>query len=129
MFLPTLEGAEEKFWRLPELVEMLMPFLDVPSTLSLVKACPVALEIIQRKSMWIKLVRRVCPDMGYDVIDEVGYEEDLVNDRREVMNLVQFLMLMENPVPRLLDLLHVICERFPPVDRDDVPLEARKSPN
>lgn len=128
MSLPTLEGAEKKFWRLPELVEMLMPFLDGPSTLSLVKACPVALEIIQRTSMWIKLVRRVCPYMGHDVLDEVEYEEDLVTDRREVMNLVQFLKMMDNPVPRLMDLLHVICERFPPVDRDDVPLEARGPP-
>ena len=129
MSLSTLEGAEKKFWRLPELVEMLIPFLDGPSTLSLVKACPLALEIIQRKSMWIKLVRRVCPYMVYDVLEWVEYEEEVAKDRSAVMNLVQFLKMMENPVPRLLDLLHVICERFPPVDRDDVPLEARKSPS
>ena len=46
MSLPTQEEAEKKFWRMPEMVERLLPFLDAVSTLSLVKALPLALQII-----------------------------------------------------------------------------------
>ena len=44
------------------------------------------------------------------------------------MNLVGILKLMDNPNPRLLDLLHAIMEGFPPIDRDDVPEEVREEP-
>ena len=56
------QEAEKKFWRTPELVDRLITtFLDSKSTLALVKALPLALEVIEGKSSWIKLVRRVCP--------------------------------------------------------------------
>ena len=42
-------------------MESLLLFLDARSTLTLVKVLPLALDIIQMKSMWIKLVKRVCP--------------------------------------------------------------------
>ena len=42
------------------------------------------------------------------------------------MPLVEILKMMEDPNPRLLDLLHVICQRFPPVTREDVPEEAQR---
>ena len=119
-----------KFWRMPELVERLMPFLDGQSTLALVKALPLAFEIIQRKSKWIKLVKRVCPYMTYDLIlDEDGYEEAVAKERSGVMVLVEFLKMMENPNPQLSDLLHAMCENFPPIDRDDVPVEVRGPPD
>ena len=108
------------------MVERLMPFLDAQSTLALVKALPLALEVIQRKFMWIKLVRRVCP---FDTDDGVAeFEETLADDRRKVMPLVEILKMIEDPNLRLLDLLHIICERFPSVDRDDVPVMAPSLP-
>ena len=116
MAMRTQEDAERQFWRMPELVESLMPFLDGQSTLALGKALPLALEVIQRKSMWTKLVRRVCP---YDT-DDSEAEEAVANHRRKVMPLVEILKMMEDPTLLLLDLLHVICERFPSVDREDL---------
>ena len=84
MAMPTQEDAERQFWRTPELVENLMHFLDGQSTLALVKALPLALEVIQRRSMWTKLVRRVCP---YDTDDGESDEEVVANYRSKVMNL------------------------------------------
>ena len=104
-------------------METLMPFLDGQSTLALVKALPLALEVIQRKSMWTKLVRRVCPYGTDDVLGEA--EEAVANYRRKVMPLVQILKMMEDPNPLLLDLLHVICERFPPIDREGLTEDLR----
>ena len=117
MALPRQEDAEMKFWRTPELVERLMPFLDGQSTLALVKALPLALEVILRKSMWIKLVSQVCPYDTDDLLDEAEYEDAVANDRRQVMPLVEILKMVEDPNPLLLALLHVICERFPSGDQ------------
>ena len=118
MAMPTQEDAEKKFWKTPELVERLMPFMDGQSTLALVKALPLALQVIQRKSMWVKLVRRVCPHHTDQVLGGDEFEESLAEDMGKVMLLVDILKMMEDPNLLLLDILHVICESFPPVDRD-----------
>ena len=113
MALPAQEEAGKKFWKMPELVERLIPFLDADTTLALVKALPLALELIQGRSMWIKLVSRVCPrDTDVLLPEEPKLEEAVA----KVMPLVEILKMMEDPNPLLLDLLHCICERFPPVD-------------
>ena len=39
--------AERKFWRIPELVETLLPFLDVKSILSLAQCHQLTLNILQ----------------------------------------------------------------------------------
>ena len=126
-----LTEAEKKFWRTPELVDRLMTFLGGQSTLALVKALPLALDIIGGKSSWIKLVRRVCP---YDTPDTpcvsvAEWEEIVAEERKDVVTLVEILKMMEleDSNSLLLDLLHVICKNFPLVDRDDVPVEARAS--
>ena len=113
------------------MVDSLMTFLGGQSTLALVKALPLALDIIGGKSSWIKLVRRVCP---YDTPDTpcvsvAEWEEIVAEERKDVVTLVEILKMMEleDSNSLLLDLLHVICENFPLVDRDDVPVEARAS--
>ena len=68
--------------------------------------------------MWTKLVRRVCPNDTDDVLGEP--EESIANQRRKVMPLVEILKMMEDPNILLLDLLHVICERFPPIGRENL---------
>ena len=134
MFEPRQEDAEKKFWRTPDLIETLLPFLDANSTLALVKVLPLALDIVQMKTMWIKLVERTCP---YDSLDvsvsglcfclprgccDCGAKvlEKLNNDKRELMLLVEILKLMsEATKPRLSELLHLICRRFPPGEDSD----------
>ena len=136
MFVPRQEDAEKKFWRTPDLVETLLPFLDANSTLALVKVLPLALDIVQMKTMWIKLVERACP---YDKSESVscfcfcqcgccGCGAKLLEKqraKRELMPLVEILKLMsENTKPRLSELLHLICRRFPSdEDSDDWPEE------
>ena len=105
------------------MVDRLMTFLGGQSTLALVKALPLALEVIQRRSMWTKLVRRVCP---YDTDDGESDEEVVANYRSKVMNLVEILRMTEDPNPLLLDLLHIICKRFPSVDGEDLRQDMRR---
>ena len=91
--MPFSREAEKMFWRTPELVDRLMTFLDSHSTLALVKALPLALDIVAGQSSWIKLVRRVCPH------DEPGYVSDnwvaeFVEDRKDMMSSAKTFPLL-----------------------------------
>ena len=81
MSLPGQEGAERKSWRTADLVESLLLFLDARSTLTLVKVLLLALDIIQMKSMWIKLVKRVCPYDTQDAVSEQEFLEGLAAEK------------------------------------------------
>ena len=72
--------------------------------------------------MWTKLVRRVCP---YDTDDGESGEEFVANHRSKVMLLVEILKMTEDPNPLLLDLLHIVCKRFPSVGGEDLRQDMR----
>ena len=57
-------------------MEMLIPFLDGSSTLALVTTLPLALQVIQRKSVCVKHVKRLCPFH----INTVVSDEEKTND-------------------------------------------------
>ena len=50
--------AVNKFWQTPELIEILLPFLDFESTLKLAQSHALTLDILQTDSNWKKLFRR-----------------------------------------------------------------------
>ena len=77
-----------------------MLFLDARSTLTLVKVLPLALDIIQMKSMWIKLVKRVCPYDTQDAVSEQEYLEGLAAEKMELILLTEILKVMTK-VPTL----------------------------
>ena len=126
MSLPRLSEAERKFWRTPDLLERLLAVLDAKSVLALVKGLPPALAIIQRKPTWIKLVKRVCsnigdPRFGSDSYSHEEFLQQVAEHRSGLIPLVDIMKLMtSNFRPRLLDLLDVICEGNPPVLRENV---------
>ena len=112
-------SAEIKFWNNPYLMEIMIPFLDSQSIVSLAKAHPLVLQVLQGKSVWNKLVRRACPFSFGSVMESetlADTEERLAGVMAKMNPLVQILKMMDDPADRLLDLLDVICERFPPVD-------------
>ena len=53
--------AGKKFWKTPELVEMLLAHLDASSILELGKAHPPTIKILQGVSLWNKLIQKTCP--------------------------------------------------------------------
>ena len=52
--------AAKIFWETPELLETLLPFLDLKSTLQLAKTHELTQDILQGASAWNKLIRRCC---------------------------------------------------------------------
>ena len=109
-----------KFWRTPELVEKLLPYLNLESTLALAQSHGMTRSLLQGTSIWNKLIRRSCPfavkvqpsdlpnpDLRLSIPPEMQVKIGVMK------NLVEILKLMGDPQEALLlDLLDVICERF-----------------
>ena len=94
-------AAEWKFWETPELLEHLLPFLDLQTTLNLAKTHDLTRNIFKSSVSWKKLIRR-------NLLD------DREPRREVVINLVELLKLVDGPGAHLLDLLDAICmEKFP----------------
>ena len=99
--------AERKFWKTPELIERLLLFLDVESTLCLAQSHARTLNILEGGWVWNKFIKRICP---YDEEDNQGVNEP--ETKLDIIkNLVAILKLMEDPQVLLVDLLELICER------------------
>ena len=109
--------AAKVFLGTPELVEKLLPYLDLETTFNLAQTHKLTREVLQKRSIWRKLIRRGC---HYDE------EQDFYNHERDFYNyvpphhakiaqlkkLVEILKLFKSPEAHLLDLLELVCERF-----------------
>ena len=117
-----------KFWNTPELIEKLLPYLDTNSTKCLAEAHDLTQETLQRDSVWHKLVRRTFPPFtdpwgGVNLWHEGELEKEVLlpSKRLKARALAELLKMANYPKSFQLDLLHVICEEFPP-DEDNVDL-------
>ena len=112
----SCKPASVKFWETPELIEKLLPNLDLKSTVCLARTHVMTQNILQRRCIWNKLIRRSClfiergNPFGLPNGPKMPHKIDMVKD------LVTILKLMTDPNAFLLDLLDFICERFTPED-------------
>ena len=91
----------------------------------LAKAHQLTAQVLEEGTRtWEKLVKRSCP--FYEHYKELDYtnfhvsyrgcvEDRLSRQKVNISHLTSILREMENPKLPLLELLHTICERFPPV--------------
>ena len=121
--------AEKKFWATPELVEKLLPLLDLPSVNELAQANQLTRKILSGAFVWNKFIEKTFPEGGNINVDH-GYmptknEPHLVSVRPKAKLLAQILKTMEDSHImglREQDLLHLICERYPRVESRLFPL-------
>ena len=110
------------------MIRKLIPFLDVQAVSKLAKAHQFIAQVLQQgSSTWEKLVKRSCPFyehkeltmewyLDWELCYRVeGVEKRLKRQEINISHLTNILSKMENPKVPLLELLHVICERFPPM--------------
>ena len=98
--------ASKKFWRSPELVEKLLPFLDLETTLNLARTHKMTRDILQKSYIWNKLVRRSCPYINRHPSNDQTAEFDWSSVG---------LCCHSQADPKALlppDLLDLICERL-----------------
>ena len=84
------------------MIENLLQFLDLESTLRLAQSHVMTQRILEGKRVWKKLLKRSSPLDGPDVVG----------------NLVKVLKLLEEPLTPLQDLLDAICEDIYPDDEN-----------
>ena len=127
------DGAEEKFWNTPELLEMLLPFLDVASILRLAKSHfssendALVLDVLQRPLVWKKLIERSLPESQNDSRER---QEDMLEIKKSTVEfLTDILKMFKNPVSLEMDLLVLICRRFPPYNSHLVHLSHHLPPD
>ena len=115
-------SAEEKFWNSPELLEILLPFLDPASTFNLVQSQyspekdSLLLGVLQRPLVWKRLIERALPKSQED-----GWESQknmLQVKKGTVVFLTGILKMFKDPVSFEMDLLLLICKGFPPYSLD-----------
>ena len=105
------------FWNTPELIERLLPYLDAESTKCLAEAHDLTQEtLLTRDSIWNKLLRRTFSYSKNTRWDEEKVEEETLMPKARL--LAQILKMASDPKSLQLDLLHVICEKFPPFVED-----------
>ena len=75
---------EKKFWKIPELVEKLITFLDAESVSELAQAHQLTVQVLQGTHSWNKLVRRTCP---YYVHRNIPEELDHVTDSDDLFRV------------------------------------------
>ena len=97
MFPSGKVEAEQKFWQTAELVQGLLPYLDLESTLRLAHTHQKIQAILQGSRVWTNLVKRSSP----------------LNQLDKVEHLVDILKLLEDTESNMLDLLDTICEANP----------------
>ena len=112
--------AKLKFWSTPEMVATLFPFLDLLSMSKLAQAHKLVAKILQdNPSTWKILLRRCSPffeNRPHDQPDWTRWVNYLLlSNKPDVTNLTEILREMKDPKMAMLELLHVICERFPPI--------------
>ena len=97
-------GPVEKFWNQPELIEMLVSFLNARSTLCLLQSRVMNKETMQ-KSMsakaWNQLIRCTPRDVYSELLEEG------VKDLVKILKLLE----LEEPITFMLPLLDLICQK------------------
>ena len=114
------EKASRKFWRSPELMEMLIRFLDAATIEELGKAHEPIVEVLQGGLVWDKLIKRTCPRgenwdrtfFGHsDPLGWLMYNAEV--KKADIQPLINLLTMMEEPEDQIDKLLDLICTRFP----------------
>ena len=126
---PTYRNAKTMFWNTPELVEILFSFLDGKSIANLAEVHDLSLKIVKCPRVWKNVISRSCPQLQEGTRDDSGifwWQKELettrtclVRNQEKVQALSTVLDLTKGPQKQemQMDLLHLLCKRFPGVEK------------
>ena len=111
--LRTLSARETEkiFWRTPELVENLISFLDPVSIMALAKTSSLVREVMKRWLNSSRLIKRTCPEQSS--ILQQPFEQGLATAEKALEPIIEILQVLDKSESHLLQLLDIICQRFP----------------
>lgn len=90
--------VEHMAWKVPDVVEIMLPFLNLETTVNLAVAQKKVHDVLKHDGVWRKLVTRSSP----------------LNDREKVLKFLDILALLKSPPPgHVCQVLHDICVSNP----------------
>ena len=110
--------AQYIFWMTPELLNKLLPMLNTQAVWSLATAQPLIVKVLQNTLTWNQLIRG-SSHWSMSTVHPASKEFSEITlelNRTEMSYLAGILKKMKDPKPYLIDLLNLICQRFPPYD-------------
>ena len=122
------------FWNTPELVEILLSFLDGKSIANLAEVHDLSLKIVKCPRVWNNVISRSCPQLQEGIRDDSGifwWQKELettrtclVMNQDKVQALSTVLDLTKGPQKHemQMDLLHLLCKRFPGTEKGSLEL-------
>ena len=124
------ETAVTEFWETSDLVETLLPFLDLTSTKMLAESHKLTRQMLRKAFIWRKLIQRMLPteekiNFCSDIFGmPLPFEDDpsLESESQKARTLAEILTLIKvGPQVHLelaLALIHAVVERNPPILTD-----------
>ena len=120
------DRAVRQFWETPDLVEKLLPYLDLTSTKLLAESHKLTRQMLRKAFIWKKLIQRMLPreekiNFPCDIFGmPLPFEDDplLESERRKAKILAEILTLIKGgslaQLELALVLIHAVGERNPP---------------
>ena len=106
--------ASQQFWLSDDLLEHLLPMLDLPTMKNLASVNPLAVSVLSRPPMWRRILKRTYQrGLSYDPIDGDWPREELESFRQEAPKIADLLKMLEDQQSGLHELLDYVCEAFP----------------
>ena len=108
----------ETFWANNYLVEQLLPFLDLPSTVALASVHTVTASLIKRDFLWKQLLHQTFKTKS----------DFLVVYKEKVDLLITLIKQLDDVDEHQLhqSLFHHICKRFPPTSASSILMSCKK---
>ena len=113
--------AEAKVWEIFELKEKILLYLDPYSLLCLVQSRVCSVQFLTGKTVWKRLVRRTCPygpRISVAGPQCIGCKDCIGTKSAGLLHLAEILKTFQDPKALLIDLLHVVVDRFPPPENE-----------
>ena len=120
------DRAVRQFWETPDLVEKLLPYLDLTSTKLLAESHKLTRQMLRKAFIWKKLIQRMLPreekiNFPCDIFGmPLPFEDDplLESERQKAKILAEILTLIKGgslaQFELALVLIHAVGERNPP---------------
>ena len=110
--------ASQQVWMSEDLLEHLLPMLDLPTMKNFASANPLALSVLSRPPMWRRILKRTYQPV-YKSDDMIGDYNDWKSFRQEAPMIADLLKMLEDQQSGLYELLDYVCEAFPLPECDD----------
>ena len=109
-------AAVQEFWLSEDLLEYLLPMLDIPTTWAFASVNPLALSILSRPLPWRRFLKRSFKPTGMSKLDR---QTDMFKQDFQNAMIADLLRMTKAKVPQLQDFLDHLREVFPMLDVKD----------